>query len=130
MPDRRNAQLATVVAASPVMLEAKGTRGMTKEYELWLTIPDLPLVNDEGPWEPLGEILDHDYGEFGPVLTWSGGGRDLVVIIGVDAENEAEATRLGVGVVSDALQRAGLGDHYPSAVEVESAEGDAQLAHA
>lgn len=90
------------------------------EYRLWITIPDLPLVDESG-WEPFALCLDGEFAEFGPVMTWAENHRDLIAIIALDAGNEAEAARLGVGVIADALQRVGLSDRYPIALEVEDA---------
>lgn len=95
------------------------------EYRLWITIPDLPL-DDEDRWEPLARCLELEFSDFGPVFTWTED--HLVAIIALDAGSEAEAALLGVGIIADALQRVGLSDRYPIALDVEEADTtDAEL---
>ena len=87
------------------------------EYRLWITVPDLPLEQEQG-WEPLIEFLERRHGELGPVLSWDGEG-GATVVIALDSDSEAHAARTGVDVIADALHRTGLGSRYPQLVEVE-----------
>jgi hypothetical protein len=54
------------------------------------------------------------------VLGWDGD--DLQLVIALDADNEAHAAQRGVDVLTAALHGTGLGERYPSAIEVEPVE--------
>jgi hypothetical protein len=97
------------------MLETEGLRGMT-EYRLWITIPDLP-IEGEDRWAPFIDHLERSC-DYGAVLGWDGA--DARVTLSLAAEDEAAATQAVVDAITVALHETGLGDHYPSAVEVET----------
>jgi hypothetical protein len=96
------------------------------EYRLWITVPDLPFEAEER-WEPFIRRMEKDHQNLGPVLTWDGEG-GTIVIVAVDTDNEAHAVAQGIEAVADALNAAGLGDHYPASVEIELAESELQAA--
>ena len=86
------------------------------EIRARITVPDLPCDDDE-QWEPLAEALERDHGEYGPILAWERD--DLVAVVSMDATDRAHAAQVLVGAVTDSLHRAGLGDRYPMAIELE-----------
>jgi hypothetical protein len=98
----------------------------TMEYRLWITVPDMAFEAEE-LWEPFIERMEKRHGELGPILTWDGKG-GTIVIVAVDTDNEAHAVAQGIEAVADALNAAGLGDHYPASVEIEFAESELQAA--
>lgn len=86
-----------------------------------VTVPGLP-VDDEETWEPFLSRLEEDHGEFGPIMTWTGGypeWPDGVVVLATDADNEEDAVNQLVGVVRQGLKDSGLTEHAPTDVEVE-----------
>ena len=86
------------------------------EIRARITVPDLPCDDDE-QWEPLAEALERDHGEYGPILAWERD--DLVAVLSMAATDRAHAAQVLVGVVTDSLHQAGLGDRYPTAIELE-----------
>jgi hypothetical protein len=92
-----------------------------QEYRLWITVPDLPLA-DEGRWQPLIAHLEGHYGRLGPVIGWD---RDVAsIVVALQADSEARAVQEGVDAVAASLHEVGLGDHYPTSVEVEAVTED------
>lgn len=89
------------------------------EYRLWITIPGFPFSAEER-WEPFTEKLERDWSSLAPVFTWSDDA--IVAIIATDAADPANAARIGVEAVTDALRATALGDRYPASVEVERVE--------
>ena len=86
------------------------------EIRARITVPDLPC-DDEQRWEPLADALERDHGAFGPILAWERD--DLVTVLSMDATDRAHAVQVLVGAVTDSLHRAGLGDRFPTAIELE-----------
>ena len=86
------------------------------EIRARITVPDLPC-DDEQQWEPFADALERDHGEFGPILAWERD--DLVTVLSMDATDRAHAAQVLVSAVIDSLRRAGLGDRYPTAIELE-----------
>jgi len=85
------------------------------EIRARITVPDLPC-DDEQQWEPFADALERDHGDFGPILAWERD--DLVTVLSMDATDRAHAAKVLVGVVTDSLQQAGLGDRYRTAIEL------------
>lgn len=91
------------------------------EYRIWVTIPQLPL-SAESTWEPFIERFEERHGDLGPVLGWEDG--TASVVVSTAAADEAEAARVATDATIDVLHVCGLGDHYPSALEVERVEDE------
>lgn len=94
------------------------------EYRLYIRVPDLPF-EEEKRWQPFADLLNADFAEYGPVISWSGS--DIEVIIALVARDQAAAVHSGVGVIGQALRRVGRGDLYPHRVEVEEVNADCEL---
>lgn len=87
------------------------------EYRLWITVPGLPLA-DEDQWERLIDHLEEHHGELGPAIGWD---RDVAsIVVSLEADSEARAVQGGVDAIAASLHEVGLGDHYPTSVEVET----------
>jgi hypothetical protein len=85
------------------------------EYRAWISVPGLP-VEAAQRWEPLIERLEHEHGEFGPILAWEHDGAQLV--LSTDAPNEAVAARDMYHAVAESLRATGLAELYPARVEI------------
>ena len=86
------------------------------EIRARITVPDLPC-DDEQQWEPFADALERDHGDFGPILAWERD--DLVAVLSMDATDRAHGALVLVGAMIDPLHQAGLGDRYPTAIELE-----------
>jgi hypothetical protein len=88
------------------------------EYRLHISVPGLPLEAEEA-WAPLIARLERDHAGLGPVLAWD---RNVAwITLATDADDEADAVRIGVDAVVSTLRSCGLGAHYPASVELEDA---------
>jgi len=86
------------------------------EFRVYITVPNLP-VEPDSVWQPLAEALERDHSELGPVIGWHGD--DAEVVVSTDADDEAHAAGIATAAVGAALHAAGLGERYPSAIEIE-----------
>lgn len=91
------------------------------EYRGWIKVPGLAFER-EVEHERLYEMLLRDHVDLGPVMSWEDGGSTTVVLLGIDAEDEAAAAGAMSAAVVDSLHASGLGHLYPAAVEIEPAD--------
>lgn len=91
----------------------------TVEYRGWITIPDLPF-SMAAEHERLHDALLASNVDLGPVMTWAEDA--TVVVLAVEAEDEAAAAQVFTAAVSDALHVAQLGHLYPAGVDLELAD--------
>lgn len=89
------------------------------EYRSRIKVPGLPYEREEEHTRLHGVLL-RDHLELGPVMSWEGDA--TVVVLGIDAEDEAEAAAKLSAAVADSLHSCGLGHLYPAAVEIEPAD--------
>lgn len=94
------------------------------DYRVTITIPGLPF-EAQGRWEPFISHLEHSAAAGGPVLAWEQA--EAQVLVGVSGPDEAEAARVAVTEVIEALHATNLGDRYPSRVELEHEEAGQPL---
>jgi hypothetical protein len=88
------------------------------EYRARVTIPGLPLTADD-QHNALMDVLVHDAGELGPVMTWTDDWSGTIVILATDAPDEATAAGEMLAAVVDSLRCAALEHLYPTALEME-----------
>jgi hypothetical protein len=88
------------------------------EYRLHISVPGLPLEAEAG-WEPLIGRLEREHARLGPILSWDQ--NVACITLATDADDEADAVRIGVDAVVSTLRSCGLGAHYPASVELEDA---------
>lgn len=88
------------------------------EYRAWIHIPGLPLA-DEHAWAPLMAHLEHEHGEYGPIIGWD---NDAHIVLSTDAPSEAEAAQMLYHAVAESLRAQGLAHLYPAGVEIEPAD--------
>jgi hypothetical protein len=95
------------------------------EYRVAIEIPGLS-INETARWQPLAAHLETFHGALGPVVAW----RDeyvLAVTVAIDAETPVDAVTTAVLATTDSLSAVGLGDFYPTAINVRDARTDAPL---
>ncbi len=96
------------------------------EFRSWIKVPGL-AYEQEVEHERLHKMLLRDHVDLGPVMSWADGGSSTVVVLAIDAADEAAAAGAMSDAVVDSLHASGLGHLYPAAVEVEPA-GDRVVA--
>ncbi|MFN8161716.1 MAG: hypothetical protein U0R52_11815 [Solirubrobacterales bacterium] len=75
---------------------------------------------DEAAWERFIGLLETRHRDLGPVLSWDE--EDLAIVtLAVDSDDEAHAAEAAVGAIAGVLNVTGLGNLYPSGVEIEAA---------
>jgi hypothetical protein len=95
------------------------------KYRVAIEIPGVP-VNETARWQPLAAHLAAFHGALGPVVAW----RDehvLAVTVATDAETPVDAVTTAVLATTDSLSAVGLGEFYPTAINVRDADTDAPL---
>ena len=85
------------------------------DYRAYIRVPGIDIEGDAA--NELGDALNRHHGKLGPVL---GGTREgIEVIVSLDRPTKSEAVTTMVAVVADSMIRVGLGDHYPTSIELE-----------
>jgi hypothetical protein len=93
------------------------------EYRVAIEIPALS-INEAARWQPLAAHLETFHGALGPVVAW----RDehvLAVTVATDAETPVDAVTTAVLATTESLSAVGLGEFYPTAINVHDARTDA-----
>ena len=95
------------------------------EYRVAIEIPALS-INETARWQPLAAHLETFHGALGPVVAW----RDehvLAVTVATDAETPVDAVTTAVLATTESLSAVGLGEFYPTAINVHDARTDAPI---
>ena len=90
------------------------------EYRTWVFIAGL-VADEQSRWEPFIERLEYDVRDYQPSIGWRG--EEAHVVMSFEAADIAGAAAHGVALVADALQTTGLGELYPTRVELEALNG-------
>jgi hypothetical protein len=92
------------------------------EYRGWITVPGIDVESDDAG--NLLQALEELHGSFGPVLSGTDEGVEVVLSVDEPDGDKAKARALMLGVVTDTLIFNGFGQH-PSRIELERAEDTA-----
>jgi hypothetical protein len=98
---------------------------VSMKYRVAIEIPGVP-VNETTRWQPLAAHLEAFHGALGPVVVW----RDkhvLAVIVATDADTPVDAVTTAVLATTESLGAIGLGEFYPTAIDVRDADTDAPI---
>ena len=90
------------------------------EFRGWITVPGIDIESDDA--ERLLTTLSESHGDLGPVLSGSAAG--IEIVIATDAADETTAASELYTAAAGALSLAALGDHYPTAIELEAVAAD------
>ena len=93
------------------------------EYRVAIEIPALS-VKETARWQPLAAHLETCHGALGPVVVWRGE-HVLAVTLETDAETPVDAVTTAVLATTESLSAVGLGEFYPTAINVHDARTDA-----
>jgi hypothetical protein len=98
---------------------------MSMKHRIAIEIPGVP-VNETARWQPLAAHLEAFHGALGPVVVW----RDkhvLAVIVATEADTPVDAVMTAVLATTESLSAIGLGEFYPTAIDVRNADTDAPI---
>jgi len=95
------------------------------KYRVAIEIPGV-RVNETARWQPLAAHLEAFHGALGPVVAWRDE-RVLAVIVATDADTPVDAVTTAVLATTESLSAVGLGEFYPTTINVRDARTDAPI---